>query len=128
MESISNLGHIISVAGHGPSQGPSGVEVPGAMLGMCRPKLGYYRKFIHDYGAIAVPFNALLKEGFLWSKEATEAFNALKTTITIALILVLLSRSTASFAVECDASTHGIDTILLQDKHLITFFSRPVAP
>ena len=63
----------------------------------------------------------------MWSKEAMEAFNALKTAITIALVLALLEFH-RTFVVECDASNHDFGAILLQDQHLITFFSRPVAP
>jgi hypothetical protein len=35
---------------------------------------------------------------------------------------------TRPFTVECDASSHGFSTVLIQDGHPITFFSRPVAP
>ena len=35
---------------------------------------------------------------------------------------------TRSFVVECDASTHGFGAVLIQDKHPIAYFSRPVAP
>jgi hypothetical protein len=30
--------------------------------------------------------------------------------------------------VECHESTHGFGTVLLEDQHLLAFFSRPVVP
>jgi hypothetical protein len=50
---------------------------------------GYYRKFVHDYGAIAAPLVALLKEGFMWTDEATAVFTALKAAVTSAPVLAL---------------------------------------
>jgi hypothetical protein len=88
---------------------------------------GYYRKFIHDYGTIAAPLTTLLKEGFSWNADAAAAFWALKAAVTSAPVLALPS-FTRSFIVECDASMHAFGAVLLQDKHPIAFFSRPVTP
>jgi hypothetical protein len=89
---------------------------------------GYYRKFIHDYGAIAAPLTALLKkDGFTWNTATTIAFQTLKAAVTLAPVLVLPD-FTRPFVVECDASTHGFGAVLIQDKHPIAYFSRPVAP
>ena len=88
---------------------------------------GYYRKFIHDYGTIAAPLTTLLKEGFSWNADAAAAFWALKAAVTPAPVLALPS-FTRSFIVECDASMHAFGAVLLQDKHPIAFFSRPIAP
>ena len=89
---------------------------------------GYYRKFVHDYGTIAAPLTALLKkEGFRWTPDATAAFQALKATVTSALVLSLPDFD-KPFVVECDASTHGFRAVLIQEKHPIAYFSRPIAP
>jgi len=78
---------------------------------------GYYRKFVRDYGTIAAPLTALLrKEGFSWSEEAAAAFNALKLAVTTGPVLRLPDIA-QPFVVECDASTHGFGTVLLQNKH-----------
>jgi hypothetical protein len=90
--------------------------------------VGYYYKFVHDYGLITAPLTALTKkDGFHWTDEAVAAFQALKTAATSAPVLALPDFD-KSFIVECDASTHGFGTVLLQNKHLLTFFSRPIAP
>jgi hypothetical protein len=77
--------------------------------------------------AIASPLTALLKDGFTWNDDAAAAFQALKTAVTSAPILAL-PNFTRPFVVECDASTYGFGALLLQDKHPIAYFSRPIAP
>ena len=89
---------------------------------------GYYRKFVHNFGSVATPLTALLKkEGFSWTDAAAAAFDALKAAVTSAPILAMPDFA-KDFVVECDASSHGFGTVLIQDAHPIAFFSRPVAP
>jgi hypothetical protein len=94
--SVAYLGHVISESGvamdpakvqavHDWPQPRSAHAVRGFM-GL----VGYYRKFVHDYGTIAAPLTALLKkEGFAWSEEAAAAFDALKAAVTTSLVLAL---------------------------------------
>ena len=43
---------------------------------------GYYRKFVKNYGKIAVPLTALIKKkSFTWTPVASQAFQTLKTTM-----------------------------------------------
>jgi hypothetical protein len=123
--SIAYLGHTISEAGVAMDSAkvqaihnwpvPHLARAVRGFLGLA----GYYCKFIHNYGSIALPLTALLKEGFAWGPEAAAAFLTLKEAVTSAPV---------PFVVECDASSHGFGAVLLQDGHPIAFFSRPVAP
>jgi hypothetical protein len=90
---------------------------------------GYYRKFAKEFGTIAAPLTALLKEGFIWTEAASTAFFALKTAVTIAPVLALPDL-VEPFVVECDTSTYGLGAgaVLLHGQHPVAFFSQPVAP
>jgi hypothetical protein len=90
--------------------------------------VGYYRRFIKDYGATAAPLTQLLrKDSFRWSAEAVAAFQAFQRALTTAPVLRLLAFD-SEFVVECDASGSGIGTVLHQGDGPIAFFSRPMAP
>jgi len=127
--SVAYLGHIISEAG--VSMDPAKVQaihdwpVPRSaravrgFLGLA----GYYRKFVRNIGTVAA---LLKKEDFSWSDAAAAAFDELKKAITSAPVLAMQDFA-KDFVVECDASSHGFDAVLIQDANPIAFFSRPIA-
>lgn len=79
---------------------PTSVKELRGFLGLT----GYHRKFIAGYARIASTLTGqLMKDGFQWSNEATEAFSTLKSAITNTLILVMPNISKV-FIVETDAS------------------------
>jgi hypothetical protein len=132
--SIAYLGHVISAAGVATDPAkvqaihdwpaPHSARAMRGFLGLA----GYYRKFVHNYRAIAASLPALLKkEGFSWDDVAVAAFTTLKATITSAPILSMPD-FTKLFTVECDASTLGFGAVLVQEGHPVAFFSRLVAP
>ena len=94
--SIAYLGHVISDAG--VAMDPDKVLAVSAWPQPCSARavrgflslVGYYRKFVHDYGAIVAPLTALLKkDGFTWNTAAASAFQALKAAVTSAPVLAL---------------------------------------
>jgi hypothetical protein len=52
---------------------------------------------------------------------------ALKTAVTTASVLAMPNFAML-FIVECDASSHRFGPVLVQDRHPVAFFSRPVTP
>jgi hypothetical protein len=86
---------------------------------------GYYKHFIHDYGAITMPLTWLLKkEGF---PEAEEAFRVLQRTLKSAPIMQLPAFN-KEFIIECDASGSVFGAFLHQGDGAVGFFNWQIAP
>jgi hypothetical protein len=76
---------------------------------------GYHRKFVKNYGNIAAPLTALLKNNsFTWTPAAAQDFQTLKTTMCNTLVLALPD-FTKTFVLECGASGKGIGVVLMQE-------------
>lgn len=127
---IDYLGHFVSK--QGVTADPAKVE---AMVSWPIPKTikqlrgflgltGYYRHFIKHYATIAAPLTDLLqKDSFVWSEEATKAFEALKSSMTTTPVLRLPNFS-IPFVMETDASNTRIGTVLMQEEQPVAFFSK----
>jgi hypothetical protein len=82
--------------------------------------MGYYRRFIKNYGIINRPLTNLLKKGvvFLWSSHVQQAFEAVQQDLSIAPVLAIPDFN-KSFVLKTDTSNLGIGAVLLQDNHPI---------
>jgi hypothetical protein len=75
---------------------------------------GYYKKFIRSYGKIATPLKTFLeRNAFIWNYFIEWAFQDLKIAMCTTLVLTL-PNFTKTFVSECDASSKGIESILMQ--------------
>jgi len=138
-ETVEYLGFVIS--GDNIMMDPSKVDaitswpVPKTLtetrsfLGFCN----FYRRFLNDYALIARPLNDLMKKDtpFKWTENQQTAFEAIKTAVTTAPVLVHPDLN-QPFIVEADASAVGYGAILSQDRegklHPIAFISRSFNP
>ena len=76
---------------------------------------GNYRKFVKNYGKIATPLNALLKNNyFTWTPAAAQDFQTLKMTMCTTPVLAL-PNFTNTFVLKCDASGKGIGDVHMQE-------------
>lgn len=90
--------------------------------------IGYYRKFIKQYGVNAKPLTSLLqKENFGWNKSAQLAFEKLKRALTTTPLLALPNFE-KTFEVEIDASGTGFGAILMQEGKPLAYFSKALGP
>ncbi|GKB98805.1 reverse transcriptase [Tanacetum coccineum] len=115
---VEYLGHVISDQGVATDPAkvtamidwpiPTNIKQLRGFIGLT----GYYRRFIKNYLVIAQPLTALLKKNtFQWPEQATQSFQALKTTMVQALVLKLPNFD-EPFVVETDASGIRIRAVL----------------
>jgi len=100
---------------------PANVNEIRSFLGLA----GYYRRFVQDFSRVAHPMTQLLKREskFVWTPECENAFQTLKTRLTIAPVLTL-SQDDLPFDVYTDASKHGLGCVLMQGGRVVAYASR----
>ena len=77
--------------------------------------IGYYRRFVKNYGHIVAPLTTLLKkDSFQWNESSNVSFEQLKKAKCTNLVLATL-HFTSEFIMECDASRNGIGEVLMQE-------------
>jgi len=78
----------------------------------------FYRRFVKDYSAIALPLTELTKEvtgtGFRWGVEQQRAFEAIKAALCSPPVLLVPDQS-KPFVLNTDASKFAIGGVLQQD-------------
>jgi hypothetical protein len=97
--------------------------------------VGYFRKFIPNFSAIAAPLTDQTKKGkpskIEWNAEQELSFNSLKQTLTRQPILKLPDLKSI-FILRTDASDIGIGAVLLQEhdgtKFPIAYASKKLLP
>jgi hypothetical protein len=87
----------------------------------------YYRKFFKNYGKIATPLTALLKNNsFTWTPPTAQDFQALKMAMCTTPFLTLPD-FTKTFVLECDASGKGIGVVLMQEGRPLAFTNKKLS-
>jgi len=97
--------------------------------------VGYYRMFVPNFAAIAVPLTDLTKKGspniLVWTNIQDQAFHTLKEAVSNPPVLRLPDVS-KPFILQTDASSEGVGAILLQEengiKHPVAFASKKLLP
>ena len=137
-EKIHFLGHIVSnkgvevdpekVAAVSKMKNPRTIKELRAILGL----VGFYRRFIQDFGKKAEPLYKLLntKERFTWSKECESAVEQLKQALQKAPILGY-PNDTDPYTLTTDASLFDMGAIISQrqqwGERVIAFASKTLS-
>ena len=96
--------------------------------------VNFYHRFIPEFSHVASPLHHLTKkaEPWRWTQPEEAAFQALKSLVTLAPILILPDQNT-HFQLETDASRYATGAILSQlhndEKwHPVGFMSKSLSP
>ncbi|RDX72938.1 Retrovirus-related Pol polyprotein from transposon gypsy, partial [Mucuna pruriens] len=88
-----------------------------------RGLVSIYRCFVKEFSTIVFPLNEIVKRVDFKFKDGQErAFQALKEKLTHALVLALPNFCQV-FELESNTSNVGVGAVLLQESHLIAYFS-----
>jgi hypothetical protein len=104
---------------------PTNVKDLESFLGL----VGYYRKFVKNFGIISRPLTDLLKKHslFCWTEEHEVAFQTLKLTLMNTPVLALQDFSN-TFCIETNSSEFGVRDVLMQDHHLVAYIRKALGP
>ena len=120
---VSFLGHVLNAEGISVQQhkvkamqdwpAPKNKREVRGFLGLT----GYYRRFIKEYGKLAIPLTDLMHEDvkFQWGEEEQKAFDALKERLTNAPVLAHPDPE-KQFIVHTDASGFAVSAVLSQKQ------------
>lgn len=119
---IEFLGHVVSADGISVEQSKVKVikewqrPTSASHVRSFLSAVGFYRRFIKGFQAIALPLNALLCKDtpFIWTQECEDAFEQLKTALCTAPVLHQPD-FTKPMVVYCDASDYATGAVLMQD-------------
>ncbi|CAM4638113.1 unnamed protein product, partial [Caretta caretta] len=98
--------------------------------------LGYYRRFVPHFSAIATPITELCKKGkpdkVVWTEQCQEAFRALKEALVSGPVLANPDFD-KPFVVFTDASDTGLGAVLMREdekgeRHPIVYLSKKLLP
>ena len=97
---------------------PQNIKELRSFLGL----VGYYRRFVKDFGIISRSLFDLLNKGivFVWTTQTEEAFQTLKKAVISAPVLALPNFNKA-FEIEIDACDYGVGAVLMKKGHPIAF-------
>ena len=113
-------------------QPPRNVKETQKLMGF----LGYNRKFVKNYAAIAKPIYALIKKRtkFQWTPECQASLDELKARISSGVTLAIpdVQDPLHSFELTVDASLDGYGATLSQiqngERKIVAFYSKAVPP
>jgi hypothetical protein len=90
---------------------------------------GYYKRFIEGFSKIAGPMTKSLWKNtpFVWSEECEASFQTLKEKLTTTPVLAVPEIG-KDYTVYCDASKNGLGCVLMQDRKVISYWSRQLRP
>jgi transposase InsO family protein len=120
---VSFLGHVLNAEGISVQQHkvkamqdwpvPKNKREVRGFLGLT----GYYRRFIKEYGKLAIPLTDLLHQDakFVWDTEEQKAFDALKERLVHAPVLAHPDWN-KQFIVHTDASGFAVSAVLSQKQ------------